>query len=53
MGAGASSKYQNPEYVAFMASWGSLEKLQALWSELDVNGNNMVSLAELRQLHPC
>ncbi|KAH8051131.1 hypothetical protein JL721_11227 [Aureococcus anophagefferens] len=50
MGAGASSKYQNPEYVAFMASWGSLEKLQALWSELDVNGNNMVSLAELDKL---
>jgi len=50
MGAGASSKYQNPEYVAFMASWGSLEKLQALWSELDVNGNGMVSLAELDKL---
>ncbi|KAH8061230.1 hypothetical protein JL721_8891 [Aureococcus anophagefferens] len=33
-----------------MASWGSLEKLQALWSELDVNGNNMVSLAELDKL---
>ncbi|KAH8052316.1 hypothetical protein JL720_14952 [Aureococcus anophagefferens] len=30
MGAGASSKYQNPEYVAFMASWGSLEKLRPL-----------------------
>ena len=50
MGAGASSTYRNPEYLSFMESWGTPEKLKALWSELDVNGNGMVSLAELDKL---
>ena len=50
MGAGASGRFQNKEYAAFNEAWGSPDKLKALWAQLDVNGSNLVSLAEIDKL---